>query len=75
MMGKPGGVLERIRTRTADHAHPTVCPSVHTMGSTCSSIRDKKKYPPEGKRSCTPNLDRKSHPSRGVGVSGTIKKG
>jgi hypothetical protein len=43
------------------------------MGSTCSSIRGKQKYSPGVKRSCTPNLDRRSHLSRGVGVSGTIK--
>jgi hypothetical protein len=44
------------------------------VGSTCSSIRGKQKYSPEGKRICTPNLDRRFHPSRGVGVSGTTKK-
>jgi hypothetical protein len=72
--GNQEGSLRWIRTGTTVHAHPMLCPSVHTMGSTCSSIRGKQKYSPGGKRSCTSNLDGRSHPSRGVGVSGTIKK-
>jgi hypothetical protein len=35
-----------------------------TVGSTCSSIRGKQKYSPGGKRRCTSNLGRRSHPSR-----------
>jgi hypothetical protein len=63
-----------IRTGTAVCDSFTVCPSIHTVESTSSSIRGKQKYLPGAKRSCTANLDRKSHPSRGIGVSGTIKK-
>jgi hypothetical protein len=55
-------------------AHSTMCPSIHIVGSACSSIRGKQKYSSGGKRSYTPNLDRRSCPSRGVGVCGRIKK-
>jgi hypothetical protein len=72
--GNQKGSLRWIRTGTTVHAYYTVYTSVHTMRSTCSSIRGKQKYSPGGKRSWTPNLDRRSCPSRGVGASGTIKK-
>jgi hypothetical protein len=66
--GKQSGGL------TVVHALPTVCSSVHTVGPICSSSKGKQKYSPGGEIIWTFSLDRRSHPSRGVWVSGTIKK-
>jgi hypothetical protein len=63
-----------ICTGRAVFAQLTVVPSVQTVGSTCSSMRGKQKYSPGGSRIWTLSWDSKSHPSRGIGVSGTTRK-